>query len=283
MMRASYPDADPITAAAARRTTPWRPPDAVDVLLVNPPAPDGAVWIRSQHRVGRRSRENMVWPQVDLAQMAALLQPDYDVAIIDAIAERLTWAQFEARLRALQPRYYVTQVTAPTLHNDMHGCFLARSLGAHTIAFGTHVTPLPRQTLEPYPALDFVVRGEPELTLCELIAALEDRVPVRTALPLIQAADPDWRLARGTNRSERLAAVKGLAWRRGDEIVVNPDRPFIPDLDALPLPAHELLPWSRYRIPLLRGPYTFVVTSRGMRSEERRVGKECRSRWSPCH
>ena len=44
-----------------------RPADAVDVLLVNPPTPDGGLWIRSQHRVGRRTRENMVWPQVSLA------------------------------------------------------------------------------------------------------------------------------------------------------------------------------------------------------------------------
>ena len=48
--------------------TAARPSTAVDVLLVNPPAPDGAIWIRSQHRVGRRSRENMIWPQVSLAQ-----------------------------------------------------------------------------------------------------------------------------------------------------------------------------------------------------------------------
>jgi radical SAM superfamily enzyme YgiQ (UPF0313 family) len=258
-MRAEYPDADRVGC-----TIPVpRQADAVDVLLVNPPAPDGAVWIRSQHRVGRRSRENMIWPQVDLAQMAALLRPDYSVAVLDAIAERLTWPQFEARLRALQPRYYVTQVTAPTLHNDMAGCFLARSLGARTIAFGTHVTPMARQTLAPYPALDFVLRGEPELTLCELPPALEDRVPGPQALALIRAADPDWQLARGSDLNARLASIKGLAWRHGDEVVVNPDRPFIPNLDALPLPAHELLPWSRYRIPMLKGPYTFVVTSRG--------------------
>ncbi|MEP7200380.1 MAG: radical SAM protein, partial [Chloroflexota bacterium] len=49
-----------------------RPATAVDVLLVNPPSPDGGIWIRSQHRVGRKSRENMIWPQVSLAQMAAL-------------------------------------------------------------------------------------------------------------------------------------------------------------------------------------------------------------------
>ena len=154
-----------------------RPATAVDVLLVNPPSPDGGIWIRSQHRVGRKSRENMIWPQVSLAQLAALLYPDYSVEIIDAIAERLTWPQFEQRLRAKSPKYYLSQVTAPTLQNDMYGVFLAKALGARTMAFGTHVTPMWRETLEPFPALDFVLRGEPEMTLRELIDALEGREP----------------------------------------------------------------------------------------------------------
>ncbi len=128
-----------------------------------------AIWIRSQHRVGRRSRENMVWPQMELAQMAAILDEDYTVAIIDANAERMSWADFEAKLRELRPRFYLTQVTAPTLTNDMYGVFLARSMGAITMAFGTHVTPMPRETMEQFPALDFVLRGEPELTLRELM------------------------------------------------------------------------------------------------------------------
>jgi anaerobic magnesium-protoporphyrin IX monomethyl ester cyclase len=255
---AQYPSVEELEGyIAAPRSS-----EAMDVLLVNPPAPDGAVWIRSQHRVGRRSRENMIWPQVDLAQLAALLMPDYRVAVIDAIAERMSWKQFEERLRTLQPRFYVTQVTAPTLQNDMYGCFLARALGARTIAFGTHVTPMARQTLQPYPALDFVLRGEPELTLCELLPALDGRAPSSRIIQLLRMADPDWRPPVG-NDAAKLAGIKGLAWRRGDEIVINPDRPFIPDLDALPLPAHALLPLNRYRIPMLKGPYTFVVTSRG--------------------
>src|SRR5258707_13215015 len=67
---------------------------AIDILLVNPPTPDGALWIRTQHRVGRRTRENMVWPQVSLAQMAALLHPAYTLKIIDANAERMSWKEF---------------------------------------------------------------------------------------------------------------------------------------------------------------------------------------------
>ena len=57
-------------------------------------------WIRTQHRVGRRTRENMVWPQVSLAQMAAMLYPQYSVAIIDANAEQMGWDEFAKQLDA---------------------------------------------------------------------------------------------------------------------------------------------------------------------------------------
>ena len=41
-----FPDADLAVRARGIR----RPPYKVDVLLVNPPTPDGAIWIRSEHR-----------------------------------------------------------------------------------------------------------------------------------------------------------------------------------------------------------------------------------------
>jgi len=283
---ARFPDADAVVREGALARAPER---AVDVLLVNPPAPDGGIWIRSQHRVGRRSRENMIWPQVSLAQLSALLSPDYSVEIVDAIAHRMTWSEFEALLRRRQPRYYLTQVTAPTLNNDLYGCQLARSLGARTLAFGTHVTPMARETLRAYPALDYVLRGEPELTLRELIDVLEvergrwrvaeggflrdaqsDRPAANHELlwKMWSEADPSWRPAwTAEGRPARLAAVKGLGWRApssdGLEIVVNPDRPFFRSLDDLPMPLHGLLPLEKYRMPMIQGPYTFIVTSRG--------------------
>jgi anaerobic magnesium-protoporphyrin IX monomethyl ester cyclase len=60
-----------------------------------------------------------------------------------------------------------------------------------------------------------------------------------------------------------LSAIKGLVWRRNGEIVMNSARPFVADLDDLPLPMHELLPWQQYRMPMLKGPFTFIVPSRG--------------------
>ncbi len=87
---ADFPDADHIVRDGL--LSAQRPAEAVDVLLVNPPTPDGGLWIRTQHRVGRRTRENMVWPQVSLAQMAAILHPTYKVKVIDANAERMSLA-----------------------------------------------------------------------------------------------------------------------------------------------------------------------------------------------
>jgi anaerobic magnesium-protoporphyrin IX monomethyl ester cyclase len=250
-----FPRAD----EAVRAGMEERAEGAVDILFVNPPAPDRSIWIRSQHRVGRRSREGMIWPQVSLAQMAALF-PDYRVDIVDAIPHRMTWETFERLLREKRPRYYVTQVTAPTLQNDMYGVFLARSLRATTIAFGTHVTPMPQATMEAYPALDFVLRGEPELTLQELVDTLE-RKSGKAQVP-----NPKSNLKPATGQTAarcNLKPIKGLVWRHNGDIVINPDRPFIRSLDDLPLPRHDLLPLEKYRAPLVRGPYAFVVTSRG--------------------
>ena len=237
---------------------------AVDVWLVNPPTPDGGIWIRSQHRVGRRSRENMIWPQVSLAQLAALLLPTYSVRVVDANAERMDWKAFEQRLREDRPRYYVTQLTAPTLQNDLFGTFLAKAVGATTLAFGTHITPLPRETLRPFPSLDYGLRGEPDLTLRDLIDHLEGRQSDRppSIMRLFDRHDPAYRPAQG-NDAPDLGSIKGLVWRRGDDIVVNPDRPFIADLDDMPAPRYEMLPLAQYRMPLIRGPFAFVVTSRG--------------------
>ncbi len=263
LREAKFPNADPIVQQGLMEKA--NAEHAVDIILANPPTPDGGLWIRTQHRVGRRTRENMVWPQVSLAQMAALLHPAYKVMVVDANAERMSWPEFTALLDKHQPRYYLTQVTAPTLENDMYGCFLAKARGAKTIAFGTHVTAIPRETLQPYPALDFVLVGEPDLTIRDLLDHLEGKIDQRSPLitKLFEKHDPTYAPAVTGDGQVNMLGIKGLAWRKEDDIIVNFPRPFIADLDDLPMPMHELLPLQKYRMPLIKGPFTFIVTSRG--------------------
>jgi radical SAM superfamily enzyme YgiQ (UPF0313 family) len=148
------------------------------------------------------------------------------------------WPEFERILEQVRARYYLTQVTAPTLRNDLFGVFLAKSLDARTIAFGTHVTPLTLETLRRFPALDFVLRGEPEMTLRELLDTLEGRTASdprvakmleETRLRIVRTLLRLNTLVRRHKTAVRNAGgIAGLAWRYGEEIVLNPDRPFIP-------------------------------------------------------
>lgn len=70
-----------------------------------------------------------------------------------------------------------------------------------------------RETLALVPELDSVVRFEGELTLLELVDTL--------------SIGGDWH------------SLEGIAYRRGDDFVVNPLRPLIHDLDELPYPVRS--------------------------------------------
>lgn len=131
--------------------------------------------------------------------------------------------------------------------------------GPHPSALGA------RALAEPDAAgFDALVVGEGEITVPELVARLEG--------------------------DGNLAGVRGLVWRRGEEVVTNPPRPFITDLDSLPFPARDLLgdrdryvpPAGTYR----RRPVAVVLTSRGCNrrciycfqlDRERRAGIRYRS------
>jgi radical SAM superfamily enzyme YgiQ (UPF0313 family) len=101
---------------------------------------------------------------------------------------------------------------------------------------GFHASALPEATLAEFAALDFVVVGEGESTLIDLVAALENG---------------------GAAQS-----VPGLVTREG----AGPPRPLVDDLDTLPFPARDMLPLADY-VPdpgsFYRLPTTSILYSRG--------------------
>jgi len=103
-----------------------------------------------------------------------------------------------------------------------------RGLGIPVVMGGPHSTFLPEESLE---YADYVVRGEGEETIVELVEHLESGRP--------------------------LDSVPGLSFRKGDAIVHNPDRPLVADLDSAPAPDFSLVHrWEkRARVP--------IATSRG--------------------
>jgi anaerobic magnesium-protoporphyrin IX monomethyl ester cyclase len=110
-----------------------------------------------------------------------------------------------------------------------------------TIGGGLMYTAIPQKIMADNPQLDFAivgVFGDNEYTLCELLEAL--KVP-----------------------SPELGEIKGLSYRKQGEVVLNPPRPLIGNLDDLPLPAYDLFPMDRYCGYSVIPNYNETVTSRG--------------------
>jgi anaerobic magnesium-protoporphyrin IX monomethyl ester cyclase len=103
-----------------------------------------------------------------------------------------------------------------------------------TLMGGPHVSFSAERTLTDYRGIDLIVAGEGERTIAELMAA---------------GFDP-----------EKWGKIPGLVFRRDGKIVDAGPRPFIEDLDTLPLPARHLLPLSRYQA---LGYSISIITSRG--------------------
>ena len=81
-------------------------------------------------------------------------------------------------------------------------------LGGHNASF------VDSETLYRYHFIDFIVRGEAEITFPDLIRAV--------------SSDQD------------LERVRGISFRRGEDVIRNQDRGLVQDLDSLPLPDYSL-------------------------------------------
>ena len=209
-----------------------------DVFFVNPPSPDGLVYIRDINRSGRRSREKTIWPQISLASLAAVVKlAGFSVDLVDCIAEKMSWDKFKEVLKEKKPKYVVINAITSIISNDLYVSYLAKAQGAKSIVIGPHITSLPKETMEKYPSVDLGILGEAESTIKELIDACE--------------AGSD------------LSKVKGIVFRKEGKAIVTEKRPFIENLDSLPIALHELLPIKKYRLPYIGNEYTFVLASRG--------------------
>ena len=202
------------------------------ILLINPP------WvIRSRKNVWRSVASIM--PPLGLAWLAAVLERDgHDVSILDAHALRLPVDTVVPWLRQHGAFDLVgLTATTPLIGNALEIARLIKLDSPRTLVAlgGVHPTVLPDEVLGE-PAVDLVVRGEGENTICEI------------------AAQRDW------------ASIAGVSYRRDGQVVHNPDRELIRDLDSLPLPAYHLLPMDKYRPAAgaaRRTPATSVLATRG--------------------
>lgn len=212
--------------------------EKIDVLLVTVPT-------SVDQEFGLLSGGGAHRPPLNLLNIGAtLLQSGYHVKIIDGASSEITIDEFFARAVAANPRHI--GLTAMTAHIHKAGEIanrLREALPQTTIIIGgIHVSTLPEETMNLFPAFDIGVIGEGDITIVDLVKCLD---------------------AGGD-----LSQIAGIIYREGTELRTTPARPLIKNLDDLPLPAWHLLPGfvTTYMPTMTRRtrlPSAYIVTSRG--------------------
>ncbi len=178
-----------------------------------------------------------------LASAAAILEADgKDVLLTDGVAEGITVEEFVQRIKDYGPKLVLLEVSTPSIHYDLE---IAKRIkgecGDLKIAFcGIHAPMSSNEFLLQNPVVDFVLFGEYEYTLRELVREFQNSHSFQKVQGLIYRD------------------LKGGAW-------MNPGRPLIENLDELPFYACHFLPMENYRdTPCgLPTPSVQMWTSRG--------------------
>ena len=111
-----------------------------------------------------------------------------------------------------------------------------------TVTGGQHFTATAQDSLEQFPIIDVIVRGEGERTLTELVKAHQAK----------------------TNFSK----IQGISYRNGNRISHNAERSLIENLEDLPFPGYHLVKanMSKYHFSVMAGkekPYALIEGARG--------------------
>lgn len=186
---------------------------------------------------------------LDLAYIASLLRVKHEIKLVDANALNLTLEETIKEIKDFNPDIFIltsTPIDRWEVPSHSHIKLLISNLVEiinninipHTIIAGSHGTVMPDWILQ-NSNIEFVVRGEPELIVDELVEAL----------------------ANGTDTSN----IAGISYRKDDKVINNPDAPRNANLDDLPYPSYDLLPMDKYRytFPDIPKPFALMMSSRG--------------------
>lgn len=179
------------------------------------------------------------WYSLGIGYIAAvLLKEGFEVEIVDIIGENLTKNDFINRIKNIKADCFGIGGIVTAFNNVVDAALYIREQHPQAFIFAgnTVAYSIPDIILK-NSVIEAVVLGEGEITVCELMHAIKDK----------------------TNLSE----VKGIMYKdKQGNVYTTGKREPIQDLDALPLPAWELMPLENY-FRNTRSRYCIISTVRG--------------------
>ncbi len=154
--------------------------------------------------------------------MAAVLEQNgFEVKIFDCPVCEMDHEKLKSELSSYQPTMVGIGSMTPTIESALKSARVTKEAcpSATVLMGGPHATFAGEEILATEKAVDIIVRGEGEETIVEL-----------------------------AKQQSNLSNVKGITFRKDSQIIKTENRPYIQDLDSLPLPAYKYLPMDKYNI-----------------------------------
>ncbi|MFA7404964.1 MAG: radical SAM protein [Pelobacteraceae bacterium] len=182
------------------------------IILITPPYHSGVV------------ESAGTWLNVGFVSIAGSLRAaGYEVDYYDAMSLWHGWPDIQKRIEAFRPDVVATTSFTASIDDAIKICRLAKEINPAvvTVLGNVHATFCYEEImLHDNKSVDFIVRGEGEVTLVELLNCV--------------------------NANDDPRKVSGLAFWRDGGVVVTPKASYIQDLDALPM-AWDLVDWPIYK------------------------------------
>lgn len=187
-------------------------------------------------------------PPYGIIQLAAYLEREaenVEIEILDCNALHVDWKDLEKRIESSNPDIVASSSLATcNTYVVVRTLETAKKVNPNvlTVAGGQHFTATAQESLEEYPAIDVIVRGEGEQTFTELV--------------------------KNAEKEYSFPKIDGISFRRKSEVIHNPSRALIEDLESLPYPGYHLVKgWvHKYHFAAMAGhdaPFQLIEGSRG--------------------
>lgn len=180
-------------------------------------------------------------PPLGLLYLAGYLQKhtEHDISVIDSHVDELNYTELKLWIEKIKPDVVGLTAMTLTLIDVVKTAALVKETDKkiRVVLGGPHVYLFPEETIN-LENVDYLVLGEGEETFKELLDNLDDK--------------------------SKLKNIPGLVFKDKGNIVNTGVRPYIKNLDGLPFPARNLVPYKKYNSLLAkRNPVTTIFTSRG--------------------
>jgi anaerobic magnesium-protoporphyrin IX monomethyl ester cyclase len=160
-------------------------------------------------------------PPLGILQLAAYLEQfnkNVEIEVLDCQAKDVDWRGLEKYIESTNP-----DIVAPSglatcnAYTTIRAVEIAKKVNPKilTIVGGSHFTTTAYESLEAYPEIDVIIRGEGEQTLLELVTAYGEEKP--------------------------LATITGVSFKHDGKVYDTPQRPLLDNLDELPYPGYHFV------------------------------------------